>query len=474
MTSSLTRRQFLYQSTAALPLLTGTGLWAGQASDVRSGPATTGLQLFLDEAFIAEKRDIRRVIESPVRHPSPVVTAADKSCQPYVSVLRDPVTGRFRLWYNTAIDTEHSHIGYMESQDGVNFERPGRELPDPSGLPVRYGAYVLDHGPAAPDPSRRYLLAWENQGLFTAHSADGLAWTATSREPVLIDIGDIIALSRDPIRNRYLLTCKLHSTPEDGFKGRAGSSAEGERRLVGQSYSADGIRWSAPQRIVVPDHRDEGVTEFYSVGNVIARGGLLIGLLKVLRDDQASEPGGAPTGIGYTCLAWTRDGITWQRDREPFMDRNPNPGTWDRAMTWGDCLLPVDDEVFVYYGGYALGHKIERFKGRQIGVARMKRDRFVAQQAGSVDGTLVTAPFTVAASQLTLNAAVSGHLIVEVVDSSGKALKGFSRRDCEPVTGDSLAHAVRWKSPLARLRGKKIQLRFSMRDARLYALDLAV
>ena len=38
-----------------------------------------------------------------------------------------------------------------------------------------------DDGPNSADPVRRYKLAWENGGLFTATSPDGLRWTATSR-----------------------------------------------------------------------------------------------------------------------------------------------------------------------------------------------------------------------------------------------------------------------------------------------------
>ena len=110
---------------------------------------------------------------------------------------------------------------------------------------------------------------------------------------MLRDIGDIVALSRDPIRGRYLLTCKVHSTPEDGYKGSTPNAKEGYRRLVGQSVSRDCIAWSAPRRIIVADDQDEGVTEFYGIGPVLARGGLLIGLLKVLRDDLSPEPGGA-------------------------------------------------------------------------------------------------------------------------------------------------------------------------------------
>lgn len=37
-------------------------------------------------------------------------------------------------------------------------------------------------------------------------------------------------------------------------------------------------------------------------------------------------------------------------------------------MTWADCQLVVGDEMFIYYGGYARGHKVERFTERQIGL----------------------------------------------------------------------------------------------------------
>ena len=40
----------------------------------------------------------------------------------------------------------------------------------------------------------------------------------------------------------------------------------------------------------MPDAKDEGITEFYSIGQTIARGGLLIGPLKVLRDEFAADP----------------------------------------------------------------------------------------------------------------------------------------------------------------------------------------
>ena len=469
------RREFLKMGVAASSLaITRPGVLLAAATTNEARRLAAGEHLFIDDDLIADQTNVTRVIEPPpTRLPHPIVEAErDKCFQPYVSVIRDPQTHRFRMWYNSAVDSSRSHIACMESEDGVNFIRPHRELPDPDGLPVGFGAYVVDDGPNAPEPSKRYKLAWEKDALYTAFSPDGLNWAGAGKRE-LSDFGDIISLSRDPIRERYLLLCKAHSTPADGYKGSTPNAKEGYRRLVGQSYSTDCINWSPVKRIIVADDKDEGITEFYSIGQVIARGGLLIGLLKVLRDDLSPEPGGDKTGIGYTVLAWTRDGETWQRDRDPFMDRNPTPGTWDRAMTWGDCLLPVEDEVFIYYGGYARGHKVERFKERQIGFARMKKDRFVSRRADAGGGTLRTPTVVLDASRLTVNADVRGELRARVLDADGRPVEGFDAADCTPVRGDALAHELRWKRALAELRGKAVRLEFVLRDARLYAFEMS-
>src|SRR5262249_53964285 len=176
---------------------------------------------------------------------------------------------------------------------------------------------------------------------------------------------DINCIFRDPVRNRYVALVSSYTT---------GKKWKGQRRITLQSVSDDLIHWKNPWAIITPnDAKDPGETQFYCMGGVIARGRTLIGMLKVLRDDLPADPGGPKAGIGYTVLAWSHDGENWQRDRTPYLDRNPGKGTWDHAMTWADCQLPVGDEVYIYYGGYARGHKIERFTERQIGFVRIRR-----------------------------------------------------------------------------------------------------
>ena len=124
---------------------------------------------------------------------------------------------------------------------------------------------------------------------------------------------------------------------------------------------------SDPGASSVPDALDEGLLEFYGMGGLHVRGGLQIGLVRILRDDLPCDSDGPKDGIGYTVLATSRDGVAWQRDRKPFLSRNPENGSWDHAMAWMSSALPVGDEVFFYYGGYARGHKIaaqDRAAGR--------------------------------------------------------------------------------------------------------------
>jgi len=208
------------------------------------------------------------------------------------------------------------------------------------------------------------------------------------------------------------------------------------------------------------------------MGGLIARGGLLIGMLRVLRDDLPADPGGDVRGIGYTVLAWSRDGQTWERDREAFLPRNPKPGSWDHAMTWADCQLGVGDETYIYYGGYARGHKVERFTERQIGLARMPVDRYVAREATGGDGQLVTRPVVLEGRGLTVNAAVEGRLQVRIRDLQGKPLVGFDLDDCEPIRGDSVRHAVRWKGGAMPPAGAPVQLEFVMTKGQLFGIGL--
>lgn len=425
-----------------------------------------GPHLFIDDYLIGYQSNLTRSINPPSRLPEPIVTAEADGCfAPYVTVIRNPESGKFRIWYNIPESASQSHLATMESDDGIHWKRPYKVLEDPGF--IQFGASIIDDGPDCSDLQNRYKYGWYSSegGLKVAGSPDGLNWKSLVKSGVVLEYNhDITSLYRDPIRNRYMLLHSCYTTGDDW---------EGDRRIVMQSVSSDFLRWERSWRIIEPDKRDEGVTQFYGLSGVIARGDLLVGMLKVLRDDLVAE--GTPEnayGIGYTVLAWSRDGVHWDRDREPFMPRNPEPGAWDHAMTWGDYQLVVGDEVFIYYGGYKWGHKYERFTQRQIGLARMPIDRYVSRDAGERKGILCTPKLMLEGSAITVNASVAGELKVQVLDSSGKTIEGFGYNDFSPVRGDSVAHPLKWKGGSMPPMKGPVRLEFALRRGKLYGFSL--
>ncbi len=438
---------------------------------LRLGP---GPHLFLDDYLVAESRNLDRVVESPRRDPSlpnPVVTGEEDGCfQPYMSVRRDPDSGRFRLWYNHRTedrDEMASRIGYMESDDGIRWERPTRVLDNPG--PIQFGLSIVDEGPMCSDPQSRFILAWwHDGGLKAAASPDGFDFTALDADPVIYHNHDINGLFYDPLRKHYTAVMSITRTDP---------SWSGRRRLTLQSTSADLRNWSRPHFILLPDYSvDEGELQFYAMDGFLTRGDLVIGMVKVLRDDlKADNPPDPPDayGMGYTALAWTRDGVTWTRDPAHYFDPDPRPGTWDHAHAWIDEQTPVGDEVYLYYAGYAHGHKVNRFQERQIGLLRIPRDRYVARAAGDEEGQLVTPLLRLEGGDLTVNVdAEGGSLTVHLVDAEGRPITGFAPGDIEPLTADALDAPVVGKRPLTELEGQPVRLVFTLRNARLYGFSL--
>jgi hypothetical protein len=447
---------------------------SSMADPIRLDP---GPQLFIDEHLIAEQTFLSRTVNQPAKRPEPVITAkgGDYNHQPYLTVLRDPDTGRFRVWYNTPVTYGRSHLAYMESTDGIHWIRPFRLLQDPSW--INYGASVIDRGRDFKPAGERYAFAfWHGGGTRIAVSPDGLDWRMLSPDPVWLHNHDITSLRWDPVRKHYFLIGTV-KTPGPLWKGE-----EEGQRIPHQTVSKDLLTWEEKWPIILPKSCapiEQGETQFYSMSGVITRGELMIGLVKVLRDDLNATPGKTAAemgdlkrkaaGLGYTVLAWTRDGRHWQRDHEPFLPNDPDPARWDHAMAWGDDQILVGDETYIYYGGYQFGHKAARYEARQLGLARMPRDRYVAREADLNPGRLVTRSLSFNAGTLSVNARVVGAMRVRLLDASGQPLADYGWVE---LKGDSVKHPVSWPKGIAALGGKAVRLEFELTHSQLFGFQL--
>jgi hypothetical protein len=466
--------------TLFLYFIFGTGVM-GQKSVVHPLTLNNGTHLFIDDYLIAEQSFLNRVVNNPEKLEKPVLAGGEKKDQvflPYLSVLHDQQTGKYRMWTGAAEkskDIFYCHIAYTESLDGIHWNRP-EILKEPQK--VHLTCKVIDRGFDFSDKQKRYVMGvYLLKGLMIFTSPDGFAWAPLSDETVIRHNLDINSIHWDPIRNQYIAIISRFA------KGFGDPFPDDDRRRIPyESVSNDLVNWETIWPIISPKMApiEKGETQFYGMSGIIARGNLLIGLVKVLRDDLNATYGKdakgmgemerRAAGIGYTVLAWSHDGRTWERDYEPFIPRNYVPGTFDHAMAWGDEQIIVGDETFIYYGGYERGHKVNRFEERHIGLARMPIDRYVSRDADLINmGTLITKPLIINAESLTVNANVKEMARVRVLDSKHKPLINYGWIN---FSGDSIAHKIAWNKSLKNISGKPVCLEFQLKEAQLFGFDL--
>lgn len=368
--------------------------------------------LLIDDTVVASST-ARRVVTPPTKIGPVIDGATDHNFTPYVSVIQDG--GRYRMWFNAVWPDGKRAVGYTESPDGLHWG-PRTYLPLAN---YTYGASIVK-------TVAGYTLAWygtdpadplngDASGLWIATSTDGIAWP--DRSGPAHGFGDIV----------------------DGFV------LDGQLAILNKQVDQNGHRHVAesvnggPLRTVIsPDAQDRPDLDFYGLGGITKRGDLYVGFLRVLLNDMP--------GTGYTVLAWSHDGLTWQRDRQQFLDRSAAPG-WDHAMAWASSQVVTGSRTLVYYGGYEQGHKINQYTERRLGVATMTTDRYVARTGG----TLVTKP-------LALNGRVT-------LNMAGTVRARIGSRSCS-ATGDGVAVPLVCNGRLP-ARGA---IRFDLTHGRLWAI----
>ena len=120
------------------------------------------------------------------------------------------------------------------------------------------------------------------------------------------------------------------------------------------------------------------------------------------------------------------------------------------------------------------------FPSNRLERLTLRTDGFVSVNAGYPGGEFVTKPLLFAGLELLLNYSTSGNgsIRIEIQDAAGYPIPGFLLEDSPVIFGDKIDDPVTWNhpkgrtdtSPLKRLAGKAIRLRFVMRDADIYSL----
>ncbi|WP_437202297.1 hypothetical protein [Planctomicrobium sp. SH664] len=475
--------QKLLLLTAVIAGTVGVG---STVAEVPSG----NVVLFVDDGHIAQRERVVRTVHPPEPLPQPVLEPERpwESVRLHVGTVDfDPQSQQFQMWYHahllddSAKDQRLTHsrkkdlVLRAKSADGVHWEREVLELytwnRDSSNNIVfdfHSPSVVFDRSPAR---AQFWMAGYGKGGYLTARSADGFHWTETKK---LVSGGDNITLTRSPQTGEFLAYLRIEDQEE-----------ERSRRKISLSRSTDFQSWSAPVEVLVPDETDDvwvtrpetQRTHFYRM-TVSPRAGLFLGFVTICQLErmpiQPAPHQSADEGPMAIEMVYSRDGVKWERFAGRPTILKPRAGHFDQGAIFGvGNLLDVGNETWIYYSGMNVGHGgTLPPKRRAIGLATWKRNRFVSLSPETNGiGIVETVLLPPGGGPLFINAdASAGSVVVELLDADRRLLPGYRKE----ITGDDIAHEVRWNDSLRTGESAKpVSIRFTLQSARLYGFHWA-
>ena len=272
---------------------------------------------------------------------------------------------------------------------------------------------------------------------------------------------------------------EVPGTAEAGIAGigRAGA-VENVRTRISIHVSPDLKTWYPPREVLMPDAADDSEQMFFDHMTMQPYGSQYLGYLGVQPRDG--------TGHSWIELTASPDGMQWHRprDRKPFLPRGPE-GSWDAGHVWAiRAAVPYGEWLYMYYSGSSRPWRY-RFpdNNRSIGLARIRRDRFVGYHGDVNGGHLLSREVKVAGPRLLVNCSAEhrafsrewhGSLHTELVDRAGRAIPGYTYAECDPNHVDDTATPITWRGKdLSALVGQAVYIRFFMRNSYVFGFRFA-
>ena len=469
------------------------------------------LGLFVDRRLIERLDNLQQVLGQP--QPKEVVLTFDQPWEKaanYVTVIKDGPT--YRMYYRGVtltpageFDGESAVTCYAESSDGIAWTKPNLGLHDyqgrrdnnimlgPDSRHISHNfAVFLDSRPGV-KPAERFkavggllegnaaaaghpVAATKAGGLFRFVSADGLHWQLLSPEPLfagyaLDSLNCPVWMADENQYAIYLRTWSEGGTPEQpAFRGY---------RTISRAVSKDFLTWSKPVPMSFGGSPPENL---YTNGThpyfrdphlLVALGFRFSPERQVVSAEDEARFGVHHTqarGVSDAVFLTSRGGFAYDRTfLESFIRPGPDPKAWtarNNAPALG--VVPTGPgEMSIY--------TVTRYTMPDCRLQRytLRTDGFASIRAPYAGGTLTTKMLVFTGSTLVLNFATSsvGAVRVELLDDHGRVLAGFSAAECDELIGDQLEQTVTWQrsADVARLAGRRVQLRFLMKDADLYS-----
>ena len=300
-----------------------------------------------------------------------------------------------------------------------------------------------DDNPAAPPESRYKALGRGRGGLLAFQSPDCQRWQQIQDKPVI---------THGAFDSQNLAFWDAERQEYRAYWRYFGNGV----RAIRTATSRDFLTWTSEADLTY----DEGTPREHLYTNAIQpyfrAPQLFIGFpTRFEPQSQQVEP----------IFMTSRDGRRFHRWADPVIprtaprDRNHNRSNY---MAWGMVRLPDRPDAISVY---ATENYYEQTPGR-LRRFEYRVDGFVALRGGAAGGRVTTKPLSVSGTQLLINYAVAddGLLTLEVINDAGTVI-GIS----QPLTGDSVNHAVRWRVAPSFDQGR-VRLRMTLRSADVFSI----
>lgn len=472
-----------------------------------------GRQLFVDDFLISETSLTRefqspRTSQAPVFWPETDMELNDGYCtcaSPFNGgVFYDTHDRVFKMWYQAGW---FDGSAYAESEDGLHWTRL-------SQLASGFGTdRVLEHVPGYMrdgdavwmdpytdnleerykmltfyrcfDKDYRYYHLKPKHAHDDPHSippkeitvlyqsSDGIHWKEVGQTG---PSGDNTTFFHNPFRNKWVYSMRTFSNLDSRVRVRG--YYETDDFFRGSQWTQDDIRFWARTDIYDKPDPDLGYyTQLYNL-DAVAYESVMLGVYSVFMGPPnfVCEKTGLPK-INDLKLAFSRDGFHFNRPTyDDFLSSSRTFGNWDYGYLHpanGICTV-VGDEIWFYYSAFSGESPVfgkHKYSGGAMGIAKLRRDGFAAMKPQDGQGELTTEILRYQGTYLFVNAdCPEGELAVEVLDTDGNVIPGYSAQECITMGQDQTKYRIRWKTKDSLdLPGDKIRLRFILRNGKLYS-----
>ncbi|TKJ34475.1 MAG: hypothetical protein CEE38_17865 [Planctomycetes bacterium B3_Pla] len=445
-------------------------------------------ELFVDNYLIDSLDGVRLKLHHP-RDEGPVLKF-DKPWEGpfcgYVTVIKD--RDKYRFYYRglpqAGRDGSSGEVAcYAESTDGIHIVKPRLNLFAVKGLksnnvilanaaPVHHNfSPFLDTRPGVPTGERfKALGGTQKSGLIAYVSTDGVRWKRFREEPVftkgLFDSQNVSFWSDS--EQCYL--CYFRTWTGTGYAGF---------RSVGRTTSKDFVHWTEPVEMSFGDTPREHIYtnqthSYFRASHIyIAVAARFLPGRQVISDEEAKIVNVNPNyfkDCSDAVLMTSRGGNVYNRT---FMEGFIRPGiglqNWVSRSNYPALNVvqtgPDEMSLYVQHDYAQPTAHLRRYS--------LRLDGFVSLNAPYKGGSMTTRPLVFTGKELVLNFSTSapGFVRVEIQDAEGKPIPGYSLDEARELIGNYIEHPASWKNgtDVSALAGRRVRLRFVMKDADLYS-----